>query len=107
MTTHDTIRTLLDAPLAHGRGPRALGRAVWLYVAFLRAANDQGLAIRTRGALARDLAVDEASVDRWLDRLLRAGLIAVLSRAPFLTVRLRAWPGGSEQAGDPAGIGDS
>lgn len=90
-TLDQDTRALLTAPFADARGPVPLGRAVWLYLACVLAANDQGLVICTVERFSRDLGVPEATVERWVTRLADAKLVVILSSAPYLTVRLPFW----------------
>lgn len=92
-TIANQARALLDAPLRVSTPATAVGRALWLYLALLLAANDQGLVIRKRWDLARDLAVPEPTIDAWLARLSTARLVEILSPLPYLTVRLPFWSG--------------
>jgi len=85
------IRDVLEAPLAVAHGAERLGRALWLYLVLVLAANHRGIAIRSRDRLARELAVPEAAIDRWVDRLVDAKLIDLRSPSPFLVIQLRFW----------------
>jgi hypothetical protein len=93
MSSSDTGRmsAALEEALRVPEPTRTLGIAVWLYVALILAANDRGMAIRTRGKLALDLSVPEPEIDDWLSRLCRAGLIAIKSPSPYLVIILRTW----------------
>lgn len=90
-----TTERLLRAPFDTKMGAAHLGRAVWLYIALVLATNHEGLVIRPTARIAKDLSVPESEIETWLDRLVRANLVRVLSRSPFLTVRLRFWPNGT------------
>jgi hypothetical protein len=84
---------LLNAAFKTPRAVETLGRALWLYLHFVRLANDRGMAIRTRARLAEDLAVSEETIERWIERLVKAELVRVLSPSPYLAISLRFWPG--------------
>jgi len=90
-TLDPETRALLTAPFADARGPVPLGRAVWLYLACVLAANDQGLVICTVERFSRDLGVPESAIEAWVKRLADAKLVVILSSAPYLTVRLPFW----------------
>lgn len=100
--------TLLRAPLQAEGGAAQLGRALWLYLALVLAANHEGLVIRPTARIAHDLSVSESEVETWLDRLVRANLVRVLSRSPYLTLRLRFWSAGTPSlVEEPAAASDS
>jgi len=90
-TLDPEVRALLTAPFSLSRGPAALGRALWLYLACVLAANDQGLVICTAERFAGDLGVPESAIETWVKRLADAKLVVILSSAPYLTVRLPFW----------------
>src|SRR5262245_28171461 len=104
-----TTEALLRAPLQMEGGTARLGRALWLYLTLMLTANDAGLVIRPTARIANDLAVTDVEIESWLDRLVHAGLVRVLSRSPYLTLRLRFWPANNPSvvennaaaAGDP------
>jgi hypothetical protein len=97
-------RPVLAAPLAVQTPAVSLGRAAWLYLALVNAANSKGLAVRSRHRLAKDLSVSEAKIDEWVKRLVAVKLVRVLSPAPFLAIALPSWPGAIDhQAGNPLG----
>jgi hypothetical protein len=86
-----TTESLLRAPLETKGGTAQLGRALWLYLALVLAANHEGLVIRPTARIAHDLSVPETDIETWLERLVQARLVHVLSRSPYLTLRLRFW----------------
>jgi hypothetical protein len=112
MTVRPTtnLPSLLEAPLAAPHAADRLGRSLWLYLHLVRIANDRGMAIRTRRHLAEDLAVSEDTIDRWVERLVNAELVRVLSPSPYLAIALRFWstdavrpsPQRAEQQGEQA-----
>lgn len=81
----------LDAALSLRRPVAALGRAVWLFLALLRAAHRTGTVLRTREHLSQDLGVPEASIDDWVSRLVGVKLIEVRNPAPYLVIQIRSW----------------
>ncbi len=101
-TLDQDTRALLTAPFGDARGPAPLGRAVWLYLACVLAANDQGLVICTVERFARDLGVPESAIETWVIRLADAKLVVILSSAPYLTVRLPFWSAPSFPMADSA-----
>lgn len=102
-------RSVVEAPFLHERAVESLGRAVWLYLQLVRLANPRGLALRTIDRLVEDLAVPEATIQEWLDRLAEAKLIEIHSPAPFLVIKLAIWPEHGvahvENFGQPSGLG--
>jgi hypothetical protein len=94
-TLAEQNRTLLGAPLRVPNPVESLGSALFLYVAIVLAANEKGLAVRSRSHFARDLAVSEESIDAWIELLVHAKLIRVLSPSPYLAISLGFWSGSS------------
>jgi hypothetical protein len=88
-------RTLFEAPLRVPHPVESLGSALFLYVAIVLAAREKGLAVRSRSHFARDLGVPEPTIDAWVERLVKAKLIRVLSPSPYLAISLRFWSGSS------------
>lgn len=99
------LRLALEAAL-RGKGPiKNLGRAVWLYLVLVLAANDRGLVIRTRDQLAGSLAAAEGEIDTWLSHLSTCGLIKIKSPPPYLVISLRFWSGSAPQLAFESGAG--
>lgn len=92
----------LKAAIELPDGPRKLGRSLWLYVVMILEAGSHGTVIRTRTRLSEDLSVPEHRVDAWLERLVEAGLVKVVSPAPYLVVRVDSWSSQSRR-GSPSG----
>ena len=93
---------VLFHPLRITHGAQQLGRALWLYLLLLRHANEHGLVVRSRAHLANDLTVSESTIDEWLDRLMNAKLVRVLSPSPYLALRLDLWSGSGSESGNSA-----
>src|SRR5262245_51931388 len=91
MIWNASTQAALAAPFQMQNAPSTLGRALWLYLAFVHAATEQGLVVRTRSRLAKELSVPEPTIDEWAERLRKADLIRVLSPAPYLAIKLRSW----------------
>lgn len=83
----------LDAMLDIPRPVDRIGSSAFLYLALIRHAGSHGAVIRTRTRLSRELGVGEDRIDRWLSRLVEAGLLHVQSPLPYLVARLVSWSG--------------
>lgn len=92
----DQTRMLIGAPLKMPSPAASVGRAALLYLALVVTANSEGLVIRRTEQLAQDLAVPEGAIERWVDRLVEAKLISILSSSPYLTLRLLFWPAATQ-----------
>lgn len=98
------VRAALDVP----GGSEAIGEAIWLYLYLLIETDQQGRLCRTSDRVAADLSADESEIESWLKRLADAGLVTVLSPAPFLAIKLPMWPGrGSNHGGCSRALEDS
>lgn len=99
----DEVRALLQAPLATPQAREGLGDALWLYVHLVSIANSSGHVCRTIASLASDLRITVAEIDRWFGRLAAAKLVVIQTPAPYLVLKLTAWPGDtSAPRQDPA-----
>lgn len=105
MAVPPDLQPVLKAPLQIVGGVNRLGRSVWLYLALVMHASNNGTVIRARLRFAESLGVSEAEIDTWLQRLLAAKLIDLRSASPFLVISLRFWPrsgGGAKVLKDSA-----
>src|SRR6185295_4040343 len=64
-----------------------------LLAALKRHANSRGLVLVTDEDLAREVPASPGALGDELEKLVRAGLIEVLSPQPFIVIKLRMWPG--------------
>lgn len=94
------LRPALDAPLHVAGGVNTLGRSLWLYLALVLHASNEGVVLRGRQRFAEGLGVSESAIDAWLERLVAAKLIDVQSASPFLVISLRSWPRSGVVAGN-------
>jgi len=92
---------VFDSLFAVPRPVASLGRAVWLFLAFIRHAGYGGTIIRTQARLADELGVAETDVAAWLDRLVTTGLVRVQSPLPYLVCRVVSWSGEGDEPDAP------
>jgi hypothetical protein len=83
----------LDAALDIPRPVDRIGNCLFLYLALIRHAGSHGAVIRTRTRLSQELGVAEDRIDRWLSRLVDAGLVRVQSPLPYLVAHFVSWSG--------------
>jgi hypothetical protein len=95
----------LDAAIRVSNSVDSIGNSLFLYVALIGRAGSSGTVIVTRARVAGELAVEEGRIDRWLVRLVAAGLVHVHSPLPYLVARLVSWSG--EVRSEPENPGNS
>ncbi len=85
----------LDAAIRVPHSVDSIGNGLFLYVVLIGRAGPKGTVVATRVRLAGELEVTEDRIDRWISRLVAAGLVRVLSPLPYLVARLVSWSGES------------
>lgn len=91
MSSHESIRTLLNKPFDIPHGVHELGRGIWLYLWLLANANAKGFVLREADTIADALEVTLEEAMQWLDRLVALKLIEVPGPPPHVVIKIPMW----------------